>query len=106
MAKELRRIIHQAYHGDESMAMLTQELLVYLAMCIQTEPHLFHGMLRLRIGLIIDVMAAEMQRSLKLTDHADATQDIAPLQWVWRRRKEPAGSPAVDRGGINNFTTT
>merc|ERR1719266_2235600 len=78
-SKELRRIIHQAYHGDESMAMLTQELLVYLAMCIQTEPHLFHGMLRLRIGLIIDVMAAEMQRSLKLTDHADATEELMSL---------------------------
>ena len=32
--------------GDESMTMLTQELLVYMSMFIQTEPELFHGMLR------------------------------------------------------------
>merc|ERR1719266_73012 len=45
--------IHNAFKGDESMTMLTQELLVYMSMFIQTEPELFHGMLRLRIGLII-----------------------------------------------------
>jgi hypothetical protein len=32
-----------------------QEILIYLAMFIRTEPQLFHGMLRLRIGLIIQV---------------------------------------------------
>lgn len=32
-----------------------QELLVYLAMFIRTEPQLFLEMLRLRIGLIIQV---------------------------------------------------
>lgn len=35
--------------------MLTQELLVYLAMFIRTEPLLFMEMLRLRVGLIIQV---------------------------------------------------
>lgn len=35
--------------------MLTQELLVYLAMFIRTEPQLFLEMLRLRVGLIIQV---------------------------------------------------
>ena len=59
---ELRQVIHNAYGGDQSMAMLSQELLVYLAMFIQTEPQLFHGMLRLRIGLIIQVMATELGR--------------------------------------------
>lgn len=52
---ELRQIIHQVYGDDESTAMLTQELLVYLAMFIRTEPQLFLEMLRLRIGLIIQV---------------------------------------------------
>lgn len=52
---ELRQIIHHAYGDDESTAMLTQELLVYLAMFIRTEPQLFLEMLRLRIGLIIQV---------------------------------------------------
>lgn len=61
---ELRHLIHQAYGDDESTAMLTQELLVYLAMFIRTEPQLFHEMLRLRIGLIIQVMAKELARNL------------------------------------------
>lgn len=54
-ASELRMLINRAYGADESTAMLTQELLVYLAMFIRTEPQLFHEMLRLRVGLIIQV---------------------------------------------------
>ncbi|XP_054267572.1 probable phosphorylase b kinase regulatory subunit alpha isoform X2 [Macrosteles quadrilineatus] len=61
---ELRQLIHQAYGDDESTAMLTQELLVYLAMFIRTEPQLFLEMLRLRVGLIIQVMATELSRTL------------------------------------------
>uniref|UniRef100_A0A023F525 Phosphorylase b kinase regulatory subunit n=1 Tax=Triatoma infestans TaxID=30076 RepID=A0A023F525_TRIIF len=61
---ELRQLIHQAYGDDESTAMLSQELLVYLAMFIRTEPQLFMEMLRLRIGLIIQVMAIELSRTL------------------------------------------
>lgn len=49
---------------DDSTSMLTQELLVYLAMFIRTEPHLFMEMLRLRVGLIIQVMATELSRTL------------------------------------------
>ncbi|GAB6025908.1 hypothetical protein CHUAL_011880 [Chamberlinius hualienensis] len=62
---ELRKLIHQVYGDDESSAMLTQELLVYLAMFIRTESELFHEMLRLRLGLIIQVMATELGHSLK-----------------------------------------
>uniref|UniRef100_A0A336MSQ2 Phosphorylase b kinase regulatory subunit n=1 Tax=Culicoides sonorensis TaxID=179676 RepID=A0A336MSQ2_CULSO len=61
---DLRQLIHEAYGDDESTAMLTQELLVYLAMFIRTEPQLFHEMLRLRVGLIIQVMAKELSRTL------------------------------------------
>lgn len=52
---DLRLLIHEAYGEDDSTAMLTQELLVYLAMFIRTEPQLFLEMLRLRVGLIIQV---------------------------------------------------
>ncbi|XP_032511701.2 probable phosphorylase b kinase regulatory subunit alpha isoform X2 [Danaus plexippus] len=76
---ELRHLIHlslrregrgsckKAYGDDESTAMLTQELLVYLAMFIRTEPQLFLEMLRLRVGLIIQVMATELSRTLSCT---------------------------------------
>lgn len=53
---KIKKKIHfQAYGDDESTAMLTQELMVYLAMFIRTEPQLFIEMLRLRVGLIIQV---------------------------------------------------
>lgn len=64
-SQEIRQIINQAHGGDQSTAMLTQELLVYLAMFIRTEPNLFQEMLRLRVGLIIQVMASELGRALK-----------------------------------------
>ena len=38
---------------------------MYLAMFIRTEPALFHDLLRLRIGLIIQIMAAELARALR-----------------------------------------
>ncbi|XP_047479759.1 probable phosphorylase b kinase regulatory subunit alpha isoform X1 [Penaeus chinensis] len=72
-ASELRVLIHNAYGADESTAMLTQELLVYLAMFIRTEPSLFHEMLRLRVGLIIQVMASELARTIKC--EADVASD-------------------------------
>ena len=46
---------------------LLQELMIYLAMFIRTEPKLFHEMLRLRVGLIIQVMASELARTLQCT---------------------------------------
>lgn len=70
--------IIQAYGEDESCAMLTQELLLYLAMFVRTEPSLFHEMLRLRLGLIIRVMASELSRSVKC-DSDEATEHLLNL---------------------------
>nr|XP_053648481.1 LOW QUALITY PROTEIN: probable phosphorylase b kinase regulatory subunit alpha [Cherax quadricarinatus] len=72
-SSDLRMLIHEAYGADESTAMLTQELLVYLAMFIRTEPSLFLEMLRLRVGLIIQVMASELARTIKCA--ADVASD-------------------------------
>ncbi|CAG7717610.1 unnamed protein product [Allacma fusca] len=79
---ELRQIIHQAYGDDESTAMLTQELIVYLAMFIRTEPQLFHEMLRLRVGLIIQVMATELARTLKCSgdEASDHLLNLSPFE--------------------------
>lgn len=38
--------------------------MVYLAMYVRSQPALFGDMLRLRIGLIMQVMATELARSL------------------------------------------
>lgn len=58
--------------------MLTQELMVYLAMFIRTEPQLFHEMLRLRVGLIIQVMAKELSRTLSC-DGEQASEHLLNL---------------------------
>ena len=77
-SKELRQVINKAHGGDQSTAMLTQELLVFLAMFIRTEPQLFSEMLRLRVGLIIQVMASELGRALKCTG-AEASEHLLNL---------------------------
>ncbi|KAL3218988.1 hypothetical protein MRX96_050580, partial [Rhipicephalus microplus] len=80
--KELRDIISDVYQGDENMAMLTQELIAYLATFIQTDPHLFHEMLRLRVGLIIEVMASELSRAMgsKDQDNFELLFNLSPYE--------------------------
>ncbi|XP_038274897.1 phosphorylase b kinase regulatory subunit alpha, liver isoform isoform X9 [Dermochelys coriacea] len=62
--EELSALIYEASGQDISIAVLTQEIVVYLAMYVRSQPSLFAEMLRLRIGLIIQVMATELVRSL------------------------------------------
>ncbi|XP_033631487.1 probable phosphorylase b kinase regulatory subunit alpha isoform X1 [Asterias rubens] len=62
--KQLHKVIKEACGEDRSSAVLTQELLVYLAMFIRTEPKLFNEMLRLRVGLIMQVMTSELARTM------------------------------------------
>ena len=60
-ALELRDLIYSVHRADISAAVLTMELLCYLAMFIRTEPHLFHGMIRIRVGLIIQAIETIVQ---------------------------------------------
>ena len=46
------------------MMMVSQEILIYLSLFISTEPQLFQGMIRIRIGLIIQVMIGELKRTI------------------------------------------
>ncbi|KAG8137311.1 hypothetical protein E2320_004576 [Naja naja] len=62
--EKLTKLIYEACGQDISIAVLTQEIIVYLAMYVRSQPSLFAEMLRLRIGLIIQVMATELARSL------------------------------------------
>lgn len=50
--------------GAKADPFVFQELLVYLGIFVRIEPSLFNEMLRLRVGLIIEVMVAELARSL------------------------------------------
>ncbi|XP_071088484.1 probable phosphorylase b kinase regulatory subunit alpha isoform X8 [Haliotis cracherodii] len=80
--EELASIIFDACGEDTSTASLTQELLIYLAMFIRTEPKLLHEMLRLRVGLIIQVMAMELSRTLQCTgeEASDYLLNLSPFE--------------------------
>lgn len=65
---------------------VSQEIMVYLAMSIRTQPSLFSEMFRLRIGLIIQVMATELAQSLNCSGTPRASHGtLNPL---------PVGKPA------------
>ncbi|XP_062514475.1 phosphorylase b kinase regulatory subunit alpha, liver isoform-like [Corticium candelabrum] len=80
--EELKSIIYGTYGEDVSTAVLTQEILLYLAMFMRTTPSMFLEMLTLRIGLIIHVMTAELGRSLtcKGDEAAEQLMNLRPSQ--------------------------
>ncbi|XP_008433571.1 phosphorylase b kinase regulatory subunit alpha, skeletal muscle isoform isoform X1 [Poecilia reticulata] len=75
---QLAALIDEASDNNISVAILTQEIMVYLAMSIKTQPSLFSEMFRLRIGLIIQVMATELAQSLSCSGE-EATESLMSL---------------------------
>jgi phosphorylase kinase alpha/beta subunit len=55
-----------------------QELIVSLGSLVRTDPRLFTEMFRLRIGLIIQVIASELSRLKKLSA-VEATQHLLSI---------------------------
>ncbi|XP_020834596.1 phosphorylase b kinase regulatory subunit alpha, skeletal muscle isoform isoform X1 [Phascolarctos cinereus] len=76
--EELTKLIDEASENDVNISILTQEILVYLAMYMRTQPSLFAEMFRLRIGLIIQVMATELVQSLHCSAE-EATESLMSL---------------------------
>ncbi|KAM6943290.1 phosphorylase b kinase regulatory subunit alpha, liver isoform 2-T2 [Xenentodon cancila] len=76
--EELNTLIFEASGQDISIAVLTQEIMVYLAMYVRSQPALFGDMLRLRIGLIMQVMATELARSLHCSGE-EASESLMSL---------------------------
>ncbi|KAJ7319570.1 hypothetical protein JRQ81_019081 [Phrynocephalus forsythii] len=79
--EELSKLIYEASGQDISIAVLTQEIMVYLAMYVRSQPSLFAEMLRLRIGLIIQVMATELARSLNCSgeEASESLMNLSPF---------------------------
>nr|XP_005992939.1 PREDICTED: phosphorylase b kinase regulatory subunit alpha, skeletal muscle isoform isoform X1 [Latimeria chalumnae] len=75
---ELANLIYEVGENNIGVAILTQEIMVYLAMYIRTQPALFAEMFRLRIGLIIQVMATELAQSLSCSGE-EATETLMSL---------------------------
>ncbi|XP_054025319.1 phosphorylase b kinase regulatory subunit alpha, skeletal muscle isoform isoform X2 [Dryobates pubescens] len=76
--EELVRLIDEASEKNLSVSILTQEIMVYLAMYMRTQPALFAEMFRIRIGLIIQVMATELAHSLHCSGR-EATENLMNL---------------------------
>ncbi|XP_047437280.1 phosphorylase b kinase regulatory subunit alpha, liver isoform isoform X2 [Mugil cephalus] len=79
--EELNSLIYEASGQDISIAVLTQEIMVYLAMYVRSQPALFGDMLRLRIGLIMQVMATELARSLHCSgeEASESLMNLSPF---------------------------
>ncbi|KAM3857703.1 phosphorylase b kinase regulatory subunit alpha, skeletal muscle isoform [Diretmus argenteus] len=75
---QLATLIDEASENNITLAILTQEIMVFLAMNIRTQPSLFSEMFRLRIGLIIQVMATELAQSLSCSGE-EATESLMSL---------------------------
>ncbi|XP_023656818.2 phosphorylase b kinase regulatory subunit alpha, liver isoform isoform X2 [Paramormyrops kingsleyae] len=77
---QLTSLIYEASGQDISVAVLTQEIMVYLAMFMRSQPALFGDMLRLRIGLIMQVMATELARSLNCSgeEASESLMNLSP----------------------------
>ncbi|XP_038603814.1 phosphorylase b kinase regulatory subunit alpha, skeletal muscle isoform isoform X4 [Tachyglossus aculeatus] len=76
--EELTQLIDEASENNMRISILTQEIMVYLAMYMRTQPTLFAEMFRLRIGLIIQVMATELAQSLRCSAE-EATESLMNL---------------------------
>ncbi|KTF71501.1 hypothetical protein cypCar_00036278 [Cyprinus carpio] len=67
---KLARLIDEASENNLTIAVLTQEIMMFLAMSIRTQPKIFSEMFRLRIGLILQVMVTELAQSLNCSVHS------------------------------------
>lgn len=80
--EELSKILSRAYGDDPNSYTLSQEIIVCLGSLVRTEPRLFVEMFRLRVGLIIQVLASELARLRQITG-TDASQkllEISPFE--------------------------
>uniref|UniRef100_A0A8C5T1B1 Phosphorylase b kinase regulatory subunit n=1 Tax=Laticauda laticaudata TaxID=8630 RepID=A0A8C5T1B1_LATLA len=108
--EELTQLIDEASEKNMSLCILTQEIMVYLAMYIRTQPALFAEMFRLRIGLIIQVMAMELAQSLCCSgeEAAESLMSLSPshmknlLHHILSGKEfgvERSGEPLASGGG-------
>ncbi|XP_042313110.1 phosphorylase b kinase regulatory subunit alpha, liver isoform isoform X5 [Sceloporus undulatus] len=99
--EELTKLIYEASGHDISIAVLTQEIMVYLAMYVRSQPSLFAEMLRLRIGLIIQVMATELARSLNCSVRPLDSSTSSPAISI--HEVGHTGATKTERSGITRL---
>lgn len=78
---------------------LTQEILVYLSVLIKTDPHLFKGLLTLRVGYLILLITSELAQELNVTqDEAfDRLTQLSPYEVKLRLTRVLAGYDSLNQ---------
>nr|XP_055035878.1 phosphorylase b kinase regulatory subunit alpha, skeletal muscle isoform isoform X1 [Misgurnus anguillicaudatus]XP_055035879.1 phosphorylase b kinase regulatory subunit alpha, skeletal muscle isoform isoform X1 [Misgurnus anguillicaudatus] len=81
---KLARLIDVASEHNLTIAILTQEILVFLGMIIRTQPKLFSEMFRLRTGLILQVMVTELTHSLRCSgeEATESLMNMSPFEMM------------------------
>jgi phosphorylase kinase alpha/beta subunit len=63
---EIREKIREAGRADVQDWVLTQEILIYLGIMIKSEPHLFNGLMTLRVGYLILLITSDLADELQM----------------------------------------
>ncbi|XP_076338400.1 putative phosphorylase b kinase regulatory subunit beta isoform X3 [Tachypleus tridentatus] len=76
--KEVREIVYsRCQHHNIHQAVLQQEIILYIGRLITTTPHLFHGILKIRIGWVIQAMILHMRF---LNENPPHLESLAPSE--------------------------
>nr|WP_290222483.1 glycoside hydrolase family 15 protein [Trichocoleus desertorum] len=78
---------------------LTQEILIYCGLLIQSEPQLFDGLLTLRVGYLILLITTALSRELQVTqDEAyEHLMELSPFELKMRLRQVLAGYEGLNQ---------
>jgi phosphorylase kinase alpha/beta subunit len=64
--EDILDLIYDACGSASPMTAFSQEIMIDISLLVRTQPDLFNGILRIRIGLIIQVLSQEIARSLNV----------------------------------------
>ncbi|KAL3118009.1 hypothetical protein niasHT_005252 [Heterodera trifolii] len=113
--EELLQIFTRCYSEDPNSFILAQELIVSLGSLVRTDPRLFVEMFRLRIGLIIQVLASELARLRNLNAEAASQHllSVSPFELKsmllsllsGRLLEESAGPGTENEFGVKGLRT-
>ena len=97
--QEIAEKINQFCGEDIRDRVLTQEMLNYLGVLIRTEPHLFKGLLTLRVGYLILLITSELGQELGLTqDEAyEHLMQLSPFEVKMRLRQVLIGYEGMNQ---------
>ncbi|KJH70400.1 glycoside hydrolase family 15 protein [Aliterella atlantica] len=97
--QEIVEKIDQFCGEDIRDRVLTQEILIYCGLLIQAEPHLFTGLLTLRVGYLILLITSALARELGVTqDEAyERLMQLSPFEVKMRLRQVLVGYEGMNQ---------